>query len=61
VSAISVYEVWNLSRLGARWITPGWVMLFEFGVLVAVTAAVAIGGRGRPTPEAGDGLDERFS
>jgi hypothetical protein len=61
VSAISVYEVWDLSRQGARWITPGWVMLFEFGVLVAVTAAVAICGRGRPTPEAGDGLDERFS
>jgi len=42
VSALSVYEVWNLSRHGARWITPVSVMVFEFGILVAATAAVAV-------------------
>jgi hypothetical protein len=47
VSAISVYEVWNLSRQGARWITPAWVMVFEFGVLVAAAAAVALARRAR--------------
>jgi hypothetical protein len=41
VSALSVYEVWSLSRHGARWMTPAPVMLFEFGVLVAATAVVA--------------------
>ena len=38
VSALSVYEVWDLSRHGARWITPVSVMLFEFGVLVVAAA-----------------------
>ncbi len=40
VSALSVYEVWDLSRHGARWITPVSVMLFEFGVLVAAVLIV---------------------
>jgi hypothetical protein len=40
VSALSVYEVWDLSRHGARWITPVSVMLFEFGVLVAAMIVV---------------------
>ena len=37
VSALSVYEVWDLSRHGGRWITPVSVMAFEFGVLVVAT------------------------
>ncbi len=41
VSALSVYEVWNLSRLGARWVTPVPVMVFEFGVLVAAIVIVS--------------------
>jgi alpha-1,6-mannosyltransferase len=41
-SALSVYEVWDLSRHGARWITPVSVMVFEFGVLVAAAAVVAV-------------------
>ncbi len=40
VSALSVYEVWDLSRHGARWITPVSVMVFEFGVLVAAVIVV---------------------
>ena len=40
ISALSVYEVWDLSRHGGRWITPASVMLFEFGVLVAAAAIV---------------------
>jgi alpha-1,6-mannosyltransferase len=38
VSVLSVYEVWDRSRNGARWITPTSVMAIEFGVLI-----VAIG------------------
>jgi hypothetical protein len=41
VSALSVYEVWDLSRHGGRWITPMSVMAFEFGVVVVATAVVA--------------------
>jgi hypothetical protein len=39
VSALAVYEVWDRSRLGARWIVPVPVMAFEFGVLVVAAAA----------------------
>ena len=42
ISALSVYEVWDLSRHGARWITPAWVMAFEFGVLIIATGVVAV-------------------
>jgi hypothetical protein len=42
ISALSVYEVWDLSRHGGRWITPISVMTFEFGVLVVATTAVAV-------------------
>jgi alpha-1,6-mannosyltransferase len=35
VSIVSVYEVWEQSRNGGRWITPVWVMAFEFGVVLA--------------------------
>lgn len=41
ISALSVYEVWDLSRQGGRWITPAAVMIFEFGVLAAAIAVVA--------------------
>jgi alpha-1,6-mannosyltransferase len=47
VSALSVYEVWNLSRLGARWVTPVPVMVFEFGVLIAAVAIVLVTWRRR--------------
>jgi hypothetical protein len=35
VSIVSVYEVWEQSRNGGRWVTPVWVMAFEFGVVLA--------------------------
>jgi alpha-1,6-mannosyltransferase len=42
VSALSVYEVWDLSRHGGRWITPVSVMAFEFGVLALAIAGLAL-------------------
>jgi hypothetical protein len=40
VSVLSVYEVWDRSRHGARWITPPAVMVIEFGALVVTFALV---------------------
>ena len=40
VSALSVYQVWDLSRHGGRSITPTSVMAFEFGVLLVAIAVV---------------------
>lgn len=37
-----VYEVWRRSRLGARWITPAWVMAVEFGVPLAVSVIAVL-------------------
>ena len=42
VSALSVYEVWDLSRHGGRWITPASVMVFEFGVCLLGTAPLVL-------------------
>jgi len=42
VSVLSVYDVWDLSRQGGRWITPGSVMTFEFGVLASAMVAAVI-------------------
>jgi hypothetical protein len=55
VSALSVYEVWDLSRHGGRWITPVWVMAFEFGVVVAAIAALAVWRR-RTKADGGNGF-----
>jgi hypothetical protein len=42
LSGLSVYVVWDLSRHGARWIPPYWVMALELVTLVcAGIAAVA--------------------
>jgi hypothetical protein len=40
LSILSVYEVWRRSRNGGRWIPPAWVMVFEFGWVVASAAVV---------------------
>ena len=42
VSALSVYQVWDLSRHGGRWITPVSVMIVEFGVFAAAIAVLAV-------------------
>jgi hypothetical protein len=34
ISILGVYEVWRGSRLGRRWVTPPWVMVWEFGTVV---------------------------
>jgi alpha-1,6-mannosyltransferase len=53
VSALSVYEVWDLSRHGGRWITPTWVMIFEFGVFAAAVGMLAARSRAKQSqPEA---------
>jgi alpha-1,6-mannosyltransferase len=38
VSALAVYEVWDRSRSGGRWIVPMSVMAFEFGALLLAIA-----------------------
>ena len=53
ISALSVYEVWDLSRHGGRWITPVSVMIFEFGALAVAIAVLAI--RRRKKDNEGDG------
>ncbi len=61
VSALSVYEVWDLSRHGGRWITPVSVMIFEFGVLLTAAVLVAVWNskRSRGTPASSlDNLQE---
>ena len=55
VSALSVYEVWDLSRHGGRWITPTSVMAFEFGVLLVAMAVVARGGGNASRREGDEG------
>jgi hypothetical protein len=42
ISVLSVYEVWDLSRHGGRWITPIAVMAFEFGAFIAAGVAVML-------------------
>jgi alpha-1,6-mannosyltransferase len=39
VSALSVYEVWDRSRSGGRWIVPIPILIFEFGVFAVAAAA----------------------
>jgi len=51
MSILGVYEVWRRSRLGARWVTPGWVMAAEFGaVIAAVAIRLGLSRRKRPQP-----------
>jgi alpha-1,6-mannosyltransferase len=45
VSALAVYEVWRQSRRGGRWITPVWVMVWEFGSVIAAAAIVVFRSR----------------
>ena len=53
VSALSVYEVWDLSRHGGRWITPAWIMILEFGIFTAAVAVLAARSRSTQSrPEA---------
>jgi alpha-1,6-mannosyltransferase len=51
VSALSVYEVWERSRHGFRWITPWWIMALEFGTLIAAIIVIT---RHRSRPSADD-------
>ena len=37
-SALAVYVVWYLSKLGHRWLVPTPVLWLEFGVVIAVLA-----------------------
>ena len=40
VSVLPVYEVWRQSRMGGRWRPPVWVMVVEFGSVIAATLLV---------------------
>jgi alpha-1,6-mannosyltransferase len=53
VSALSVYEVWDRSRHGGRWIVPMSVMILEFGVLVVAAAMVRQRVRKGPPADSG--------
>jgi len=46
LSILGVYEVWRRSRLGARWVTPWWLMTGEFGAVIAALA-IRLGRRRR--------------
>lgn len=50
ISIFSVYEVWYRSRLGSRWITPNWVMAFEFGAVVVSLLVLRWRRRRGPAP-----------
>jgi hypothetical protein len=45
VSILAVYEVWRGSRIGRRWVTPVWVMVWEFGTVVATAILIRLGRR----------------
>jgi alpha-1,6-mannosyltransferase len=49
VSALSVYEVWERSRHGGRWMVPGWVLIFELGTLLISAVAVWLWSRRPPS------------
>jgi alpha-1,6-mannosyltransferase len=58
ISALSVYEVWDRSRHGGRWMVPVWVLIFELGTLLIATVALwtrlrarRAGAEARHTPE----------
>ena len=40
VSIISTYYVWHLRTLGRPWLVPGWVMVLEYGCVVAAAAVI---------------------
>lgn len=47
-SALVVYVVWYLSKLGHRWLVPAPVLWLEFGLVIAVIAIRRLGSRRRP-------------
>jgi hypothetical protein len=40
VSVLSTYVVWHLADLGAAWVVPWWVSLFEYGTVGAAAGWV---------------------
>lgn len=42
VSIIPTYYVWHLRAIGRPWITPGWVMLLEYGAVATVCVVIAL-------------------
>jgi alpha-1,6-mannosyltransferase len=41
-TSLSTYIVWSIARHGGRWIVPGWVMVVEYGVPLAVTIGLVV-------------------
>jgi alpha-1,6-mannosyltransferase len=44
-SALAVYEVWDRSRQGGRWIVPGWILAIEFGAVAVVAVLLLVSKR----------------
>ncbi|MFZ0304530.1 MAG: hypothetical protein WAL75_17695, partial [Terracidiphilus sp.] len=42
VSIIPTYYVWHLRTLGRPWVVPGWIVLLEYGSLVAAAAIIML-------------------
>jgi hypothetical protein len=42
VSIIPTYYVWHLRTLGRPWMVPGWIMLLEYGCVVAAAAIILL-------------------
>jgi alpha-1,6-mannosyltransferase len=42
VSIIPTYYVWHLRTLGLPWLAPGWIMLLEYGCVVASSAILLL-------------------
>ena len=42
VSIIPTYYVWHLRTVGRPWLVPGWIMLLEYGVVVAAATVVCL-------------------
>ena len=42
VSIIPTYYVWHLRTLGRPWLTPGWIMVLEYGAVVIAAAIVSL-------------------
>ena len=48
VSIIPTYYVWHLRTVGRQWVVPGWILLLEYGSVVAAAAIIQFRGRTRP-------------
>ena len=48
ISIIPTYNVWHLRTVGRPWVVPGWILLLEYGSVVAAAAIIEFRRRTRP-------------